>query len=538
MTRRPSRAASFLPGGVANSWTAPHWLHGLGLILAAAALAGCLAVPRTLPPPADRTISYTQDPPPGSRLAIVSRQALAAHSDEVSGFLMLDRNDAALQWRLLLADLATTTLEMQYYVWKGDASAVLLLSRVIGAADRGVRVRILVDDITLMGSDPTIAALSRHPRIEVRLFNPVEGRHSSTFMRAMEFTGRIEQLNHRMHNKLMVADNRLAIVGGRNIGNEYFGLNPQHNFIDFDVLALGEVVPEIAASFDLYWNSESTYPGESLIRNHPEEDLLERLRAALDERLNRHQDLLIAFAPETFRAEDLLADLRQNLFTGSADVIYDEPLVGADMPPVQLIESLRVLTDKARTEILAATPYFVPDRDFHATTPDLVARGVRVAVLTNSLGATNHPVVHSGYKKHRRRVLEAGVALFEFRRDAVPAVSPNTPPVTAEFLGLHAKFIVIDRRTLFVGSLNLDPRSIYINTELGLLIDSPELAEAATILFENLVVPENAWQLRQDEKNRLAWRAGAEVRASEPPSTLKGRFQAWFFGLFSLDDHL
>ena len=208
------------------------------------------------------------------------------------------------------------------------------------------------------------------------------------------------------------------------------------------------------------------------------------------------------------------------------------------MPPVQLIESLRKLTRKAHSEILASTPYFIPDEETYQTLPDLNTRGVRVAILTNSLGATNHPVVHSGYKKHRQRVLDTGAALFEFRRDAAPTDPVHTPPVQAKILGLHAKFIVIDRRTVFVGSLNLDPRSIYINTEMGLLIESAELAEAVTILFEDLVAPENSWQIRKDENGRLTWHAGADNRKSEPPSSFGKRFQAWFFGLFSLDDQL
>ncbi len=208
------------------------------------------------------------------------------------------------------------------------------------------------------------------------------------------------------------------------------------------------------------------------------------------------------------------------------------------MPPVQLIESLDKLTLKAHSEILFSTPYFIPDEETYQTLPDLNARGVRTAFLTNSLGATNHAIVHSGYKKHRERVLDTGATIFEFRRDAAPADPADTPPVEAKVLGLHSKFIVIDRRTVFVGSLNLDPRSIYINTEMGLLIDSAELAEAVTILFEDLVAPENSWQIRRDANGGLAWHAGSEIRKSEPPSSFSKRFQAWFFGMFSLDDQL
>lgn len=510
-----------------------------GIILITVILSGCLSVPRTLPKDTTpKAVSYTYEPPPDNRLAVFSDQLLAKAPEDASGFFMLARNDDALKWRLLLADLAAETLDMQYYVWKGDASADLLLDSVIKAADRGVRVRLLLDDVLHMGADPAVAALSRHPQIEVRLFNPVENRSESGFIRAMEFAGKIKHLNHRMHNKLFLADNRLAIIGGRNIGNEYYGLNPKRNFVDVDVLTLGEVIPQISWTFDLFWNSEWAYPGEALIQNHPEPDLLEKLRRELQQSIKDNQELLAAFQDEAVDPEQMLEALKDRLYTGTADVVYDEPLVGTDMPPVQLIESLRQLQERAHTEILIASPYFIPDNDFYQTMPDITAAGVRLAVLTNSLGATNHPIVHSGYKKHRARVLDTGAQIFEFRRDAAPIASPDTPPVDSKAFGMHAKFIVIDRRSVFVGSLNLDPRSLYVNTEVGLLIDSADFAEAATILFENLVAPENSWQVLKNKDDRLIWQSGSKLRKSPPPSSVSRRFQSWFFGLFSLDEQL
>ena len=300
----------------------------MGLLLVTTMLFGCFSMPRTLPEAPPKAVSFAQEPQPGNQLDALSRELLAGHPEEESGFLMLSNNAEALRWRLLLADMAEETLDMQYYLWNRDASANLLLDHVIRAADRGVRIRLLVDDITLMGRDRGIAALSRHPQIEIRLFNPIENRNQSTFIRAMEFAGKIKQLNHRMHNKLMVADNRLGIVGGRNIGNEYFGLNPKQNFVDFDVLAVGEIVPRIAFSFDLFWNSDGAYPGEGLIQNHPDPDLLDKLLRTLDEGLADQRDLLIAFVDESLDAERMLDTLRREMYTGTADVIYDRPLVG------------------------------------------------------------------------------------------------------------------------------------------------------------------------------------------------------------------
>lgn len=515
-----------------------RWSIVWGLFLATTMLVGCFSIPKTLPEPPPKTVAYAHDPQPGNLPNELSAQVMGAHPEDTSGFMILSSNSDALKWRLRLIDLAEETLDLQYYHWTTDASAFLILSRVIRAADRGVRIRILIDDILLIERDHNVAALSSHPQIDVRLFNPLEGRHGSTTMRNLEFAGRIEQLNHRMHNKMIVADNRLAIMGGRNVGNAYFGLNADHNMIDFDVLALGSVVPKISNAFDLFWNSEPVYPGEALIANHADPDLLENFRGKQKERLESNRDLLVAFQGSCIDTEELLVELQQKLYTGKAKVIYDEPLVSNDTPPSQLASALRELTTAAKNEILTATPYFVPDKAFYQNTADLKERGVRMVVLTNSLGATNQPVVHSGYKKHRTRVLDNGVALYEVRRDAAPAASPNTPPVTAEVIGLHAKFFVVDRHTLFVGSFNLDNRSIYLNTEIGLLIESPELAEAATVLFENLIAPETSWEVRKNEKDELVWQSGSEVRDSEPPSSCSQRFQSWFYGLFSLDEHL
>jgi phosphatidylserine/phosphatidylglycerophosphate/cardiolipin synthase-like enzyme len=314
----------------------------------------------TLPEPETKNISYAYEPLPDRKLAVSTRDLLKDRDYRISGFFMLVRNVDAMRWRLLLADLAEDTLDMQYFIWKDDISGDLLLDRIIKTADRGVRVRLLVDDIYIIGADRTVAALSQHPHIEVRLFNPMKQRTSSMLLFVLEFLGNIEQLNHRMHNKLIVADNRFSIVGGRNIGNEYFG----------------------------------------------------------------------------------------------------------------------------------------------------------------------------------KQVIESGIELFEMRRDAAIGVYHDTPPVEARKFGLHAKVMIIDRRLVFAGSLNLDPRSKYINTEKGLVIESPELGEAMTREFKKMLRPENSWQVLLDDKNRLVWKSGDTVRQREPPSSFGKRFKSWFFGLFDLDDQL
>jgi putative cardiolipin synthase len=506
----------------------------LGILLATAVLLACA----TLPTPEGKTPSYSYEPRPDSRLAVVTRDLIQNSDAGQSGFFKLFRNDDAMRWRLLLADMAEETLDMQYFLWKGDASGDLLLDRVIKAADRGVRVRILVDDIFIIGKDRTVAALSQHPNIEIRIFNPMTGRGTSSLRFALEYMGNIEQLNHRMHNKLIVADNRFAIVGGRNIGKEYFGLNPKHNFTDFDVVAVGPVARKVSDSFDIYWNNQWAYPGEALLQNYKNQELLPLLLEEIQEHLASKEHLLVAFQQEKQDWKTLLLKLEQRMKSGSSKVIYDEPLVGEDIPPVQLIETLGELTVNAQHELLISTPYFIPHEDFYNDVPGKISRGVRVVVLTNSLGSTNHPIVHSGYKKHRKKVLEMGVELFEMRHDATARGKFDTPPVQSKAFGLHAKYMVIDRKFTFVGSLNLDPRSIYINTEMGLIIDSAELAEAVAQEFEEEIKPENSWQVLLDDKGQLFWKAGDTIIRREPARADWQRFQAWFFGLFDLDDQL
>lgn len=235
-------------------------------------VAGCATLQKDFP----RSGSYVLEPGPAGTLARVTDKIQADLEPNESGFLMLARNDQALRWRLALADLAEHTIDIQYFIWHGDESGLLLLKRLVRAADRGVRVRLLIDDILITKGSHVIPALNYHPNFEVRVFNPWEGRHG--IMSGLEFLFNMKRLNHRMHNKLMVADNRMAIVGGRNIGNEYFGLDHTFNFSDMDVLAAGPIARKISRSFDIYWNCEWACPGQGLAPEASNTENLEKLR--------------------------------------------------------------------------------------------------------------------------------------------------------------------------------------------------------------------------------------------------------------------
>jgi putative cardiolipin synthase len=513
------------------------WGHILAVIVLVASLAllnGCATLPRDY----SRSASYALEPGPDSKLEQVAKRVREEFGPDMSGFVPISRNDEALLSRLMLADLAEHSVDVQVFIWQADEGGVLLLDRLLRAADRGVRVRLLIDDLLLLGGDRDIAILNHHPNLEIRVFNPWQRRSYSGVIRGLEFIFHIKRLNHRMHNKLIVADNRMAIVGGRNIGNEYFGLNSKYNFGDFDVITVGPIAREVSRSFDIYWNSEWAYPGEGLARDMPTEDSLLELRELIKKGLDDSKDSLNRFPMEPRSWNDRIGFFLENMVPGLAKVVYDEPLIGADVPPAQLVESLRDIAFDAREEVLVMSPYFIPHGDFFENLHELTSRGVQVKILTNSLASTNHAIVHSAYRRYRRSVIEAGGELYEFRPDAEVKAIYDTPPVQAEVLGMHTKLLVVDRHRVFVGSLNLDPRSIYINTEMGLLIEAPELAEEIARLIERDLKPGNSWRVRVDEAGRLVFDSHDGVIRREPARSFGQRVAVGFYRLLPIENQL
>jgi putative cardiolipin synthase len=503
----------------------------IACLAAAAFLASCAALP---PPSVPGAAEPQRAAPPAAmgRLADLEAGVRARHGPARSGFLLLDTNDDGLRWRLALVDSAREALDLQYYVWWGDESGELLLRRVVQAADRGVRVRLVVDDLSTLLEDEThprvrddeFLGLNAHPNISVRYFNAWRGR--SLPERAVELLERAERLNHRMHNKLLVADNRAAVIGGRNIGNEYFGLSAQFNFRDLDVMGVGPVARQASEVFDAFWNSGWVLPAPVAAGSPPARDPEARGRA--------DSQVLARFPgkPRDWAAE--LDAALAAMHAGESRVHTDRP--DGDRLRHHMPAALRELVGGARREVLVTNAYVIPDERDIDLLRGLAVRGVRVRLLTNSLASHDVPAVNSHYKAWRKPLIEAGVELHEARHDAStqPALA-DTAPVRAAFMGLHVKAMVIDRERVFVGSMNLDPRSAAINTEMGVVIDSAGLAAQLAAAMERDMAAANAWRVTLDEEGALLWTAGALRTGLQPARSLWQRVEDLVFMLFPRD---
>lgn len=475
--------------------------------------------------------SYALDPPMHGALADFVKRVGQRLGDDQSGFLLLDNNARNLSWRLAMIDSATRSLDLQTYLWAQDFSGRLLISRIWQAAERGVQVRLLVDDFLLRVADRNVATLAEHPNIQIRIWNPGQRRQLG---RNLQFLTRLRELNHRMHNKLLIADNMVVVSGGRNVADSYFGLAGQYNFFDIDLLGTGAFVRETSDMFDRYWNTPQAIPARALHHRGTAADI-PALMSSVRERLERaDQRKVYALDPQTWDA--WLQDEADAMIGGAAEVIYDKP--GEREPSQDAVFGLQRYFEGATSEALLLTPYLVPGEVFFAAAAELEARGVEMRILTNSLGSTNQTVVHSAYARTRVPLLEAGLDVYEMRYDAALKDAIDTPPAISTWVGLHGKAAVIDRRRVFVGSFNLSPRSKSLNTEMGLLVDSPRLAAELAELIDTAMSPENAWQLKLDESGRLAWESSDGTLTKQPSQTFRRRLTSGIFGLFPLEKHL
>ncbi len=493
-----------------------------GSLLVAMAITGCATVSLDVEKTASSALTDTDS----TSLAKNNADWRAANPGR-NAFYPLVQGFDAFGARLALMDHAERSIDAQYFLMKPDAAGLVFSTKLYEAADRGVRVRFLLDDIFTSVDDEMLMLLDEHPNIELRIFNPISRKGLSS----LNYVGNFKLANRRMHNKSFTIDNQVAVVGGRNIAEEYFQLNTSGEFIDFDMLTAGPVVKDISASFDIYWNHELAVPVSALY----DKDDAERLDARRSE-INAAMDE----SGESIYGKAVDTELMKKFFDGEIEPYFADAQMIVDDPKKLLVKVsrdqqivARAIADalrKAEEEIIIYTPYFIPGKSGMELIDEVRAKGVRIVLFTNSLASNNHTPVHSAYSSYRKRLLKAGVELYEARADAAQVISDDGN-TELEQLTLHTKGIIIDRRYTFVGSLNLDPRSIDINTEMGVMIDSTDLG---IVLAENSDkrIASIAYRLKLDDRNKISWHAtidGQEVvETKEPLTTGWRRFQAWF----------
>ncbi len=491
------------------------------LIILALFLAGCATAPLDFPRQDSEVIVDTGDTSLGREVA----EWTAKHPGK-SGFYPLIEGLDALGVRLSMIDRAERTIDVQYFLMKPDSAGRLFATKLLEAADRGVRVRFLLDDIFTSVNDSALLVLNQHPNIELRLFNPV-GR-GGIYM--ANYLGNFKLANRRMHNKSFTVDNQVSVVGGRNIADEYFELLDKKEFRDFDMFAAGPVAGEISSAFDRFWNHKLAVPMEAFEKNKALPDLA-TARAEMDEATLEATRSIYGKALASPLMQDVSAE-RVELFPATSTVITDDPeklLNKTSKDQRVLVTALAGKVNEAESEVVVITPYFIPGKNGVRFWRNIVAKGIRVVIVTNSLASNNHVPVHSGYARYRRDMIEAGVEMYEVRVDAakVPAGGVRKG---YDALTLHTKGIFIDRRFTFVGSLNLDPRSIDINTEFGVLIGSEELTDGLVESFFGKL-PSFAYRVTENEQGKLRWTVQVDgrqvVETSEPQASLWLRFKAF-----------
>jgi putative cardiolipin synthase len=505
-----------------GSMTNSHLPRIFTAILFALLLAGCATAPLDFPKDHSEAITDTAD----TRLGKDVVKWSAAHSGQ-SGFYPLVAGIDALGARLALIDRAERTIDAQYFLMKPDSAGRLFAGKLLEAADRGVRVRLLLDDIFTTVNDDAFVVMNQHPNIELRLFNPV-GRGGIYYA---NYIGDFKLANRRMHNKSFTVDNQISIVGGRNIADEYFELLTDAEFRDFDMLAIGPIAAQISDMFDLYWNHKLAVPMQAYEGRKDLPDLA-TARAELDRQATEAGQKIYQRALTSPLVENLIAD-RVEPYPAQGRVVTDDPeklLNRVSAEHQILVTALATVVDEAVSEVLVITPYFIPGKSGVEFWRSITNKGVRVVVLTNSLASNNHTPVHSGYSRYRRAIIEAGVELYELRVDSSKTLQSDDQQAYDK-VTLHTKALVIDREITFVGSLNLDPRSIDINTEMGVLIDNSDMAgELTKKFFANL--PSLAYRVTENEKGSLRWTTiidGQSITETKEPNTSAWlRFKAWF----------
>ena len=441
-------------------------------------------------------------------------------------FYLLNDGTSALEWRIRAIDSSTESIDFQTFLWDLDTAGKLILQHIFTAAERGVRVRLLIDDTFLLGSNNITESVMEHPNIEYRVFNPYKRRTDSYATREILNLGEFHRLNHRMHNKAMIVDNRVAIIGGRNIADEYFGLHASVNFRDMELLIGGPIALKISDGFDRYWNDHWSFPVSYLTSSPPTNDPI------------KYES---SFKQETQQAKTKKwIDVVENAHDGMPVLLLDDPPPKdlSQWLPTQLSEKITNLIDGANEEILIVSAYLIPTQEFELAVKRAKLRGVDVRILTNSIRSNNHLTAHSAYRQHIYQILSNGAYLHETRIDAKNRHLYIQSPVENKLLALHAKVMTIDKDKVFIGSANFDPRSLRLNTEIGLLVHSQTLNQQVNDALSLDMRPENAWSLQISEKGEVQWVSDEEVLNHQPAHSFMRQIEDWFFSLLPIEDEM
>jgi len=508
--------------------------------LALALITGCATLPKDF----ERPVSYAYRDTDNTRLGKAHRDKKRAHPGQ-SGFLLLGNGLDAFVARAALAAAAERSIDAQYYLLYDDLIGGLFIDQLIKAANRGVRVRLLVDDMGRGGRDLAAAVLDSHPNIEMRIFNPFSRKTGRT----AQFVTRMGSVTRRMHNKSFTVDNQVTVLGGRNIGNEYFEADPDRVFSDLDVLAIGPVARKVSDAFDQYWNNDLAYPALALKGDPPSPEEIEGVRRRYDEFTAQQTD---SAYQQALRESNLAKGIRENrvrFHWGDAVIIYDQPeklLHAFDKTEYHLAPLLKPYIENVKEELIIVSPYFVPGKEGTAFLSQLSKRGVRVRIFTNSLASNNVPIVHAGYAKYRKDLLRAGVELYEMNKQLTRKDrEDNKGEHGSSKATLHAKSFVLDRKQVFIGSLNLDPRALLHNTEIGIVLTSAEIGRVMGDWFDqNIGTIAFRLELKKNKKGseKMLWHGldNGEQRTFDvdPHTGFWRRFSIGFMGLFPIESQL
>jgi len=509
--------------------------NSLLLTIALLGLQACASVDFDYPKEESYAPTDTSQTTLGKNLGDVA----AAHNEGEAGFYPMNDAIDALAIRLVMADAAEVSIDAQYYLLTADPVGYAFIDALLAAADRGVRVRLLLDDILTSGYDAGMAALDSHPNFEVRIFNPFANRK----LRAVDGITSFSRVNRRMHNKSFTVDNQITLIGGRNIAAEYFGGREDSRFGDLDVLGIGPVVQDVSGMFDGYWNHEAAVPvpGFAKMPDDPDAALV-----ALREKLAAEMVAVeqTPYGEAVVKKMDQFIDDEDDLFSWAPYTLAVDSPDKSDKKraaeAASIVTPLRESILGAESEVLIISPYFVPRKTGEEVFLDMEQRGVDVRVITNSLAANNQKTVHGGYAPSRKPLLAGGVELYEVRADAAFKGSELTASESGRAT-LHTKAFIVDRKELFIGSFNFDPRSANINTELGVIIRSPELAASIAEGVDS-ALPSRTYEVFLDENNKVRWRGfngeTEVIYTKEPDTSGWDRFVAGFFKILPIRSQL